>query len=202
MRSRHNRVALTCSEIIAASSVFGAQTAGFGVVNMSASHALVEYTTGVGFDEPPNSILLLLFSLSVVRLVRLLEEFTHLNMLVLSHLLFEVLDSVFPSILGLALDVGIEDLVISVGFSSDGDSSLTELDSLLVHVGRKVIRSADNGQGKSDVHSSACLSDPLIEVITKHVLVGNSVHDGGDIAEELRKFSSGGGDLLTVVVAG
>lgn len=202
MRSRHNRVALTCSVKIAASSVLRAQTAGFGVVNMSASHTLVEDTSLVGFNKTPNSILLLLFSLSVVRLVRLLEELTHLHMLLLSHLLFEVLDSAFPSILGLALDVGIEDLVVSVGFSSDGDSILTELDNLLVHVGGKVLSSADNGQGKREVHSSACLSDPLIEVISKHVLVGNGVHDGGDIAEESSKFSSGGADLLTVVLSG
>lgn len=192
MRSRHNRVALTCSV---------KRSLGFGVVSVSASHALVEDTTGMVFDEASNSILLLLFSLSVVRLVRLLEEFTHPNLLLGSHLLFEVLTTIFPSILGLALDVGIGDLR-TVGLSLDGDSILTELDDLLVHVGGEVLSSADNGQGKSEVQSSACLSDPSIEAISKHVLVGNSVHDGGDVAEASSKFSSGCGELLTVVFAG
>jgi hypothetical protein len=174
---------------------------GFGVVSVSASHALVEDTTGMVFDEASNSILLLLFSLSVVRLVRLLEEFTHPNLLLGSHLLFEVLTSIFPSILGLALGVGIGDLR-TVGLSLDGDSTLTELDDLLVHVGGEVLSSTDNGQGKSEVHSSACLSDPSIEAISKHVLVGNSVHDGGDVAEASSKFPSGRGELITVVFAG
>jgi len=160
MHSSHNRVALTCSEVAAAS--VAAQAPGLGVVHMRASHGWVEGSS-LYFDHLLDSGLFFLLLGGVVLTMRQSEELGKLYVLVGVHHGLEVFTSIDPLVLYSALDVIVLNNALAVFLASDDDLGFTELVGLLVVSLRQVLNGGQVRDGDSAVLLSDLLANPSVK---------------------------------------